>query len=308
VLGDVSEGLELSATNSGLLAVSEHTFGARAAWFDRSGHELSTFTLPGVFVGSISISPDNKQALGTSYSGGSLTLWRVDLERNVSTRLVTNGGFPVWAPDGTRFAYISVGTGGPADLSVRSTVRSEEAVWLKTDDIKVVTDWSLDGRWLLFHSNADNSQGLWVMPTDGDRKPKLLLQTSGSRTGNGRFSPDGRLVAFVSDETGKSELYLAPLAMPTMKQQVSTGGGAPAVWRRDGREVFYLGNGRSVMAVAMSSGDRSVPGKPELLFTAPNAAGPFAVTNDGQRFLLVLRNHPADRGAITMLLNWAAAR
>jgi DNA-binding winged helix-turn-helix (wHTH) protein/Tol biopolymer transport system component len=304
IFADLSDTVDLSATSSGVLAVSQFAYGARAAWLDRSGKELNGFKVPTLFR-SIAISPDNKRALATAFDSGSLALWQIDLERNVSTRLATNAGFAVWNPDGSHFAYIVVGAGGAADVAVRSTAGSDDAVWLKNDEIKVVTDWSSDARYILF--NNQSRRAVWLLPTWGDHAPKPLVEMHGSTVSNGRFSPDGRVVAYASDETGVTEVYVSPFPQLGIKQQVSAGGGSQPQWRRDGQELFYFSADRHLTAVSMP-GNHLSPGRPQPLFEVPNAAGPFVVANDGQRFLFLMRDHTADRGGISLLTNWMAAQ
>jgi Tol biopolymer transport system component len=301
IFGEVADGSEVSATASGLLAISEHTSGARAVWLDRAGHELSSFKVPRVFS-NFSLSPDSTQALATSNDSGFLVLWKLDLVRNVSTRLVSNAGFPAWAPDGVHFAFISVGTGGPADMLVRSTMGTDQAVLLKSDDIKVVTDYSPDGHYVVFQNNRLGQ--LWMVPTAGDHKPFRLVNTGG-RTASGRVSPDGRWLAYVSDETGTPEVYLESFPDLLGRQQLSTDGGTQPVWSRDsGRELFYLSADRRLMSVATPSSIHASPGKPQPLFPMPGVA--FGSTKDG-RLLSVVRDPGADHRSITVLANWTSA-
>jgi dipeptidyl aminopeptidase/acylaminoacyl peptidase len=298
VLGDLSDALEVSAARNGVLAVSLHTGAALATWYDRSGKELSRFGLP-KHVHNIMLSHDEKQALATSYEGGSLNLWKIDLERNVTTRLVGNGGFPAWSPDGAHYAFISVGTGGAADLVVRSLMGAEQSVLLKTDSIKVVNDWSPDGRYIVF---ADSGQtGLWKVATTGKEQPEVIVR--GARAS--RLSPDGRAIAYVSDETGKAEVYVEPFPVKGARQQVSAGGGGQPIWRGDGRELYYVGSDRGVMATPITFGATVMPGKPQPLFSLPDTTA-LAVTRDGQRFLTVTRDRREDNGAITVLTNWTS--
>jgi Tol biopolymer transport system component len=300
VVGDMTAGMEVSATNGGLLAVSEHTFGGNAIWFDRSGRELGRFKVPKV-LRNMSISADDKHVLATSSDGGSLTIWKLDLERNVSTKFVGNAGFTAWAPDGDHFAYSSVGTGGAADLVVRSTAGSEQSVLLKTDDMKVVNDWSPDGRYVLFTNRNDQQSGLWVLPTVGDRQAQRLGQ---GHTSSGKFSPDGRLIAYVSDETGSPEVFIASFPAFGAMQQVSTAGGTAPVWRKDGRELYYLSGDWHVMSIAVPPNGLNV-GKPQALFALPDGTS-FEATRDGARFLTVVRDRSGNQGAVTVLTNWLA--
>ena len=305
VAGEVAENATLSATAGGLLSISEETAGGRLVWFDRKGGELGTVSMPKMFS-NMALSPNNLQLLGSSNDGGNWAMWLVDLDRNVSTQIGVNGAFPAWAPDGVRFAFSSM-RAGEADVFVRSIMGAgEEEGWLKTDEVKSVDDWSSDGRFIVFTNYKQRD--LWLLPTFGDRKPVPIVQTQGFAR-NGRVSPDGRSLAYTSDETGTTEIYVQSFPVPGAKRRVSTSGGTQPAWRQDGRELFYRATDDKVMAVPIqSSPDGLEPGKPQPLFPVTNATGPFAITRDGQRFLVVTRNPASDQGSITVLTNWEAAQ
>jgi len=202
VVSDVADNTTLSATAGGMLALTEVTTHGRLLWLNRAGKELRATELPKP-LGAMALSPNNKQLLGHSNEGGNFVVWLIDLDRSVSTQMATDAAFPVWAPDGARFVYTSIRS-GEGDLFVRSIAGSSEDVpWLKTNDVKVPTDWSADGWSIVFTNN--NQRNVWILPTFGDRKPFPFLP-SPSHTSTGRVSPDGRWLAYVSDETGKNEV------------------------------------------------------------------------------------------------------
>jgi DNA-binding winged helix-turn-helix (wHTH) protein/Tol biopolymer transport system component len=301
ILGDLPDGVDLSAEGA-LIAVAEHKLGARAVWFDRSGTQVASFKVPKVFT-NVAISPDGRRALATS-SDNVLDLWEIDLTRNSTTRLIPNAGFPEWSPDGTHFAFISVGAGGAADLRVRSTTDDEDAVWLKNDDMKIVDDWSRDGRYVVFENLNDTRRGLWLLAAAGDHSVHPLLLARG-RTSNGRLSPIGQAVAYVSDESGIPEVYLESNPGDGPRYQVSSGGGAGPVWRSDGGELYYISADKHLNAVALSP-DSLTLGKPQPLFSIPGSSVPFAVADNGRRFLAILRDRSGDYGSITVLTAAAA--
>jgi Tol biopolymer transport system component len=304
LLGDLSDTIDLSSALNGLLSINEYKHGARAAWVDRTGRELSSFAVPSLFQ-NIALSPDGTRALATSFEAGTLALWQIDLKRNVSMRIATNAGYPAWSPDGSQYAYIRVGTGGAADVSVRSTTELGNAIWLKNDKMKVVTDWSMDGRYIFI---SNDRQGVWVIPTAGDHSAWPAVELSRNTVSAGaRLSPDGRALAYISDESGTQEIYITSFPHTATRQQVSTSGGKQPLWRRDGDELFFFSNDRHVTAVA-TPGDHQSPGRPQSLFTVTGASGPFGVSQDGQRFLVIERDHSADHGAISLLTNWLGSR
>jgi Tol biopolymer transport system component/DNA-binding winged helix-turn-helix (wHTH) protein len=303
VLADVAPGAMVTVSTGGALAVTVETGGARALWLDRTGRELGAFNVPKP-LRHITLSRDGKQGLATSYDGGNLALWKLDLERNVAVRVAANGGFPAWAPDGSRFAFISVGTGGAADLVVRSLNGGEQAVLLKTDEIKVVNDWSPDSRYIVFANNAASHRGLWILPTSGDRLPQAVNDDSHAM--NGKLSPDGKWIAYQSDETGTAEVYVDSFPQSRIPHQVSSAGGTLPYWRRDGHELFYTSPDHHLMSVSIEADhDALKPGMPQSLFAIPDGSS-FAVSSDGFRFLTVAREHMGENGTITILTNWSA--
>lgn len=306
VAGDVSEKATLSATSGGLLTISEETAGGRLVWYDRTGKELGTVNMPKVFS-NMALSPNNRQLLGASSEGGNWVMWLVDLDRNVSTQIGVNGSFPAWAPDGARFAFSSM-RGGEADVFVRSVMgTAREEALLKSDEVKSVSDWSPDGRFIVF--NDHKRRDLWMVPTFGDRKPMPLVQAQGGLARGGKVSPDGRAIAYTSDETGTTEVYVQSFPEPGAKRRVSASGGSQPVWRQDGRELFYSSRDQTVMAVPMQPGGEGLePGRPQALFSTSYPPGALAVTRDGQRFLIVAGDPVNDTGSITVLTNWEAAQ
>jgi eukaryotic-like serine/threonine-protein kinase len=179
------------------------------------------------------------------------------------------------------------------------------------------SSWSRDGRYLLYHTVNVPKTGndLWVLPLEGDRKPVLLLGTEFNE-GEGLFSPDMRWIAFTSNESGRSEIYVRPFlasgpSAPSLgegKWQVSKDGGTGAKWRRDGKEITFEGPGNALMAVDVNgSGAAFQMGTPQKLFTLPASPG-WDMTADGKRFLLTVSSGQ-DQSAqtpITIVLNWQA--
>ena len=185
---------------------------------------------------------------------------------------------------------------------------------LKSSEAKYPYDWSSDGRWLLYGVLA-GQLNLWLLPLEGgDRKPMRYL-TSQYNQSQARFSPDSRYIAYTSDETGKNEVYVQPFPQPSGgKWPVSKGGGNQPLWRRDGKELFYVSADSKIMAVDVTTTTVFSNGNPKALFAVPiwgGATSPnvtrYGVTPDGKKFLInTLAADPASAPAspITVVLNW----
>jgi hypothetical protein len=189
----------------------------------------------------------------------------------------------------------------------------QSEVLLKSSTPKGPEDWSLDGRFILYN-NLDpktNKLDLWVLPLLGDRQPMPFLQTQFDER-QGQFSPNGRWVAYVSDESGRYEVYVQSFPSPGGKWPVSNHGGTEPRWRRDGKELYYLATDRKLMAVEVKGNSTFEAGVPKALFAPPplqpgfHLVSNYDVTADGQRFLIrTLVKNPASE-PIVVILNWTA--
>jgi Tol biopolymer transport system component len=227
----------------------------------------------------------------------------------------------VWSPDGSRIAFSSNRALGFDLYQKASNGVGNEDVLFKSNEGKVAYDWSPDGQFLLYGVSGALDAGhsdLWYLSLSGnDRKPLRYLQTTLGQT---QFSPDGRFVAYTSDETGKSEVYVRPFPRASDgKWVVSTNGGTQPRWRRDGRELFYISADSKMMAAGVTTAPVfKKSGDPKALFTAPVPGGGtdisnfinpcrYDVTPDGQKFLIdaVVTDEAAIRPLpITVVLNW----
>jgi serine/threonine-protein kinase len=226
--------------------------------------------------------------------------------------------FPVWSPDGSHIVFQSNRRNGTYELYQRpaSGAGADEVLWAD-GKYKVPTSWSADGRFILYTSETD----IWVLPLEGaaatgparvgGSKPMPLMETRFNES-DAVFSPDGRMVAYTSNESGQQQVYVAPFPGAGARWPVTSGGSANPRWSRDGRELLYQTRPEGfVTAVAVSgAGARPEIGAASSLFKAFAPANNFQrrwdVGPDGQKFLVVLEN--AD-GAdpITLVINWAAA-
>ena len=280
------------------------------AWLDRKGTTVSTVGESGNIGNGLSLSPDDGRIAYQHREGQTEDLWLLDVRRGVSTRFTTNATSnwrPTWAPDSSRIAFASLQGGGFAGVFLRRLVGAgaEESVVRPG----VPADWSRDGRFVLFERGGD----LWALPDLRSATPPSPLQLTRTpfREADVRFSPDGRWVAYSSDESGRSEVYVqafdvsasAP-SFGAARTQVSTASATRPEWRGDGRELFYVSEDRQMMAVDIAGGQTPNVGTPRALFAMPSDT--WDVTRDGQRFLFRLPVGGNVTPPYQVILNWQA--
>ena len=315
--------------NAGLYSVSEtgtlaYRVGAgggltRLTWVDAQGKVTGNVGDAGNY-GDPAVSPDGTRVAVVQFETqtGNSNIWVMDTARGTNARLTFNQGrddYPVWSPDGRTIAYSS-NRGGHADLYQKPSDGSgEERLLLKSDEDKEPTSWSRDGRFLLYTNNDPKNGGdLWVLPLEGERKPIPFLRTA-FRERLASFSPDGRWVAYASNESGADEVYVRPFS-PTVsgdsasggKWMVSKGGGSIPVWRGDGKELYYLNPSQlQQMAVEVSSVKTFQAGVPRPLFTVPQILSFPTVAADGKRFLFAAIGSSNTNTPFIVVTNWQAA-
>jgi Tol biopolymer transport system component len=303
-----------SASENGVLAyqTGEALLGARFIWYDRTGKELGPATSEPLMARGFRLSPDDSRLAANIFdlAGGNMDIWVIDLKRGARSRLTfepTIETSPVWSSDGARIAYSSDRKGQPLLVKSASGTAGEEILF-QSDDAKNPTSWSTDGRFLLFNRTLPKTKtDVWVLPLFGDRKPFPLVQSEFIDR-NGQFSPDGRWVAYVSDESGRLEIYVVPFPGPGGKWQVSTGiGGSVPHWSADGRELFYVTGDRDLMTVEVKSGSEFQASSPKPLFSLSSLTPVtvFEVSRDGRRFLQGIPRE-ATGSPVTLVLNWTA--
>ena len=285
-------------------------------WLDRSGNVSSRVGDPGPYT-DLALSPDGARV--ASFRGDQQAdIWLYEFARGVSTRFTFAASVerdPVWSPDGSRLVFAS-NRGGHYDMYQKaSNGAGEDELLFKSDQDKLPTSWSRDGRFLLFNAtDPKTGNDIWVLPLEGDRKPVPFLRTEFIEA-QGSFSPDGRWVAYTSLESGRGEVYVRPFSPPGAdgsssaggKWQISKAGGINPRWRGDGKELFYTTQDGRVMAVEVTANPSFQAGIPQPLFNvAPNASN-LQVTPDGKRFLIAAPPQQTSvEIPITVLLNWPA--
>ncbi|MGH9605684.1 MAG: protein kinase domain-containing protein [Terracidiphilus sp.] len=289
--------------------------GGQLAWFDARGKQLAEVGEPGPF--DLSLSPDGKQlayVLQRQTGAKNDDIWLMDLQRNVQTRFTfgpSDNKLAVWSPDGASIAY-SCSPQSRYDLCVASTSGTGVPQMLsKSDADEYPTDWSRDGRYIAVtfsDRNGQTNSGLWVLPLFGSRKPFPYLQSRFNKS-DAVFSPDGRWLAYSSDESGSLEVYLSPFPSGNGKWQVSRNGGDQPEWNREGSALYYLAPGGKMMEASVKeNGAAVVVSEPRELFQATRAATSlgarsYCVSKDGKRFL-VAEAPQIEASPLTLVTNW----
>jgi Tol biopolymer transport system component len=305
-----------STSGNGILLYSEGSGigSTQLTWFDGSGRFDGT-SGPPASVQWPAISPDGKVVVVDQLDPGtgSQDLWLHDPARGAPSRFTFNSAlsrYAVWSPDGSHIAFVSNRDGFFKVYQKPVSGSSPEEV-LHTTPPAWPDDWSHDGRYLILEVPAGTSptrtRDLWVLPLDGDRKAFPYLQSKANERW-GRLSPDGRWLAYSSDESSRVEVYVTSFPNPGGKWQVSVDGGDVPAWGRDGRNLFFLGPQGKMMAVEVKRGERFEVGAPKPLFDTHITSGPqvrFDVGPDG-RFLIPVQSEPTATLPMTVVVNWTA--
>jgi Tol biopolymer transport system component/predicted Ser/Thr protein kinase len=273
-------------------------------WVDRHGNPTPVSREQGEYINP-SLSPDGRRVVFLSFTSPEQGIWVYDLNRGSRTR-VTKGSSsaPIWSADGKQISFASR-TSGTWNLSSRSADGSGETeTLLDRERSQFPMTWSPDGQTLAYYDyGLTTGRDIWMQSVGEEPVPFLVTPFNEAML---RFSPDGRYVAYVSDESGEQEVYVQAWPGPGERTVVSTDGGREPVWSRDGRELFYR-NGDRMMAVSVGTGDTFTAGKPALLFSGRYAFDllhDYDVSPDGQRFLMIQEDEEASRPRFHVVLNW----
>jgi eukaryotic-like serine/threonine-protein kinase len=314
------EHASLSAADNGtLLESSVASTVTELVWVDRRGSRVAVAAEPGPY-GNMALSPDDARIAFDRRGEGGNDVWLLDLRRGVTSQFTfqpRTGTAPVWSPDGRTVAFATANPGSGLDIGQGPSNLSrppDRLLELSAPPIMYPSDWSADGRYLAYY-RFDQKTGLdlWVLPLSEDaastgRRPRAVLQNQFNES-QGQFSPNGKWLAYVSDETGEPEVYVQSFPILEVKSKVSPAGGTQPRWRRDGTELFYLAPDQRLMAVTVKPGVSLELEAPRALFvtnlTYAGRRQQYNVSGDGQRFLL--NQPPAARTVsppMTVILNW----
>ncbi|MBF8295162.1 MAG: serine/threonine protein kinase [Bacteroidetes bacterium] len=303
-----------SASTNGVLAyqTGAGSAGVLLPWFDRRGKQVGAIGQT-LLCYDLRLSPDGKKVAVSQYDSKNrnLDIWLYEIGRTVWTRFTFDQAtdrWPIWSPDGNTIVFSSARK-GPANLYRRpsSGAGGDEAL-LESNRDKIASDWSRDGRFITYVADDPKTKtDIWILPMTGERKPFLFLQTEFAE-GRAKFSPDGRWIAYQSNESGRIEIYIRPFPGPGGKWQVSTGGGTYPHWSSDCRELSYLAMDK-IMTAEIKLGASSIDvgsAKPLFQFRPFAGAGRdlYDVTRDGQQFLAVSVGGEESSSPITLVTNW----
>lgn len=306
-----------SASDDGVIVHHSGSAGlSQLTWTDRAGKQLGIIGEP-ADQGDLELSPDDNRLAFRRVDNrtGSISLWLIETARGTPSRFTfekTTDFSPIWSPDGSRIVFSSL-RDGPPNLyqKVSSSAGNDEAL-LKSVIAKISFDWSRDGRYILYGVvDPKTSWDLWYLPLDDTSKPVPFLQTNSDER-QARFSPNGRWVAYVSNESGTNEVCVRPFPAAPGKWQVSTAGGEQPRWRADGKELFYLSADHKLMSVEVKTDGSTFEHRTPTALFGTRVGGIdtpgdyYDVTADGQRFILNNLVAEAAYTPITVVLNWTA--
>lgn len=289
-------------------------------WRNRNGNRLGSLSDVRPYL-KTRISPDGKRvAISMLDSKGVSDIWLYEIGRDAWTRFTFSDGTddnPVWSPDSKMITYGS-DRKGVLDIYLRpSGGNGTEELILQSSESKYPTDWSPDGKFIVYHSsrNGSNDSDLWILPLSlagnkSGHQPFTFLQTEFSESA-AVFSPDGRWIAYQSNESGRSEIYIRPFPGPGDKWQVSTKGGTRAHWRGDGKELFFVAPDLKGMSVEIETKRATVAvGVERPLFQFGSFIGfgvnrgLYDVASDGQKFLVETTQGDVFSVPVTLVVNW----
>jgi Tol biopolymer transport system component len=298
-----------AASRAGTIVYQSGESRQRLAWFDRTGRELATVGIPGIYQ-RLAVSRDARRILFDRRETqlGTWDIWSLDLGRATETPITSTPeteALPVWLPDGN-IAY-SVVRGGPPHMVRRNLASGKEEDILPSGKFQIVQDVSPDGKTLLYAERGENGVfDLYTIPLAGGRPSPFVVSAVGKE--EARFSPDGNFVALTSRESGRAEIYVTAYPGPGERIRISTGGAANPRWNPNGRELFYVSYDDRLMSVPVRTRPSLELGSPVAVFPIAGKWGwlSFEVAPDGGRFLAVVPEVVGDELPLTVVANWTA--
>jgi eukaryotic-like serine/threonine-protein kinase len=306
-----------SVSSGNLLYFNGSVPTTRFTWFDRMGKPLGVVTEPGQYHEPSLSSADTKVLFGGSDGTAPGDIYLQDLSRGSTTRLTfdpAQESSALLSPDESQIVFSSNRSGANGIYRKPANGAGNDQLLLAEPNLAFPDSWSRDGRYLLFEKNsgAGTRFDLWVLPMIGDPTPFPYLETAFQET-HSQFSQDGRWVAYASDESGRTEVYIQSFPIGNGKWQVSTAGGDQPQWGADGKELFYMAADRNLMAVSINGSAALEIGRPEVLFQTntpitgiTDDRNNFVPARDGRRFMINTLDETKNAQPLTFVLNWPA--
>jgi Tol biopolymer transport system component len=282
------------------------------AWFSRAGEMLGSAGSRADYIHPW-LSPDEKRAVVEIIDPdtGEHAVWMLDVVRGARSRFIAGAGgthWPVWSADGSRILFSSDRSGPWSLLATDSTGAGAEQELLSTTTSSTPTDWSRDGRFIVYETIGPSTRSdIWALPVSPRGQP-FPVATSAAAEKQGQLSPNGRWVAYVSDDPGREEIFVQAFPDAKEKWPISTTGGSQPQWRRDGKELFYISRDLKLMAVGVNttttSFEASVPTPLFDLTSAGHARNNYMPSADGKRFLINTSVTGLGIGSMAVVLDW----
>ena len=310
ITADARRGSAFAASSTVLVYQHDQPGQRGLVWMDRRGAVISRDNDESTATEGFALSPDGQTLalVRRARESDESSLWLMEIGSSHITRVTWGGGrdeFPVWSPDSSRLAFSAErGDNQGTHIFLRDRNGMEESI-LQLPDAQL-SDWSSDGRFLFYSARSPKTgSDLWMLPLNGDRKPQPLDPTPGNES-QAVMSPDGRMIAYMSDESGRDEIYVRSFPPPSGRWQISIGGGTRPRWRGDGRELLYLSPDGHVMSVEVAAGSAPRYGAPQRLVVVPGADD-FDLRGRDQLVVLMPVEHDGGR-QLEVILNWASER
>jgi eukaryotic-like serine/threonine-protein kinase len=315
VVDDISTWhMDASASDNGLLVLgSGGTADWQLVWMDRNGKQIGTVADKLTNLQTARISPQGDR-IALQIDNGANDIWVLDVARGVRTRLTfgpVSNSFPVWSPDGKWIAYTSDRSGHSHLYRKPSDGSGAEELLLTDEAITLASDWSPDGKDLLYSRGPSGSEWeVWALPLEGERKPWMVVpRAANSSSSQGSLSPDGHWLAYASNESGPSQVYVVAFRGGQGKWQVSTTVGISPQWSRDGKELYYFNTiTRAVFAVPVKESNGALQfGSAQALATNPASFGGtvYDVSPDSKKILLNVVSQQVNQ-SVTVVTNFTA--
>ena len=307
---------DFSVSSNGVLTVrgARESATGRLVWMDRAGTNLGSMGEPGPYI-SVELSPEGERAAVVMGSAGGTErdVWVIEGARGVASRLTTEQGadvWPVWSPDGSRVAFTSNRSGVYSIVIKRADGTGSEEFMSPRPEGCGPHQWSPDGTFLVLgHNPGATRWDISTLTLEPGAKAVPVLNGSHNEMW-ARISPDGKWLAYTSDESGRGEIYVRPVGSAVGKYQISTQGGFSMRWRGDSKEIFYVLGDGTMMAVDVRTEHGFQVGAPRTLFRSVPPQGfngpQYSVTRDGERFLVLVPERNSAAPATTVVVNWTS--